>query len=74
MCFVFEVVKTVAPNLLSGIFSIVEVPVELITSTIGSALLNMSCPALTDLSIGGQSFEKGVESMFPGASKSHGAL
>jgi hypothetical protein len=74
MCFVFEAVKTLAPNFLSTIFSVLEVPLELITDTLGSALLGLSCPALTDLTIGGQSFEKGIVKMFPGASKSHGAL
>lgn len=74
ICFVFEAIKTLAPNFLSTIFSVLEAPLDLITSTLGSTLLNMSCPALTDLTIGGQSFEEGIGKMFPGASKSHGAF
>lgn len=46
----------------------------MITDTLGSALLNFTCPALTDLTIGGQNFEDGLKSMFPGAAKSGGAF
>jgi hypothetical protein len=71
VCFVFEVVKTLAPNSLSSLFSVLEVPLQLITSTIGSVLLNMSCPALTDLTVGGQNFVEGIQNLFPGAAKSN---
>jgi len=67
LCFVFEIVKTVAPNSLSTLFSVLKVPLELITDTIGAALLNISCPAFADLTVGGQSFEEGVQNLFPGA-------
>ncbi|RFU33006.1 heme-thiolate peroxidase, partial [Scytalidium lignicola] len=74
LCFSFEVVKTLAPNSLSTLFSVLDVPLQLITDTVGSALLNFACPALSDLTIGGQSFEKGIQKMFPGAAKSKGAF
>ncbi|KAN0120082.1 Cloroperoxidase [Hyaloscypha variabilis] len=74
MCFVFEAVKTLAPNSLSTLFSVLEIPLELITDTLGSALTGLSCPALTDLTIGGQGFEDAITTMFPGARKSGGAL
>ncbi|KAH8805188.1 oxidase [Xylogone sp. PMI_703] len=74
ICFVFEVVQTLAPNSLSPLFSVLDVPLQLVTNTLGSALLNFTCPALKDLTVGGQSFEKGIQSMFPGAAKSGSAF
>jgi hypothetical protein len=74
LCFAFEVVKLLAPNSLSTLFSVLDVPLQMITDTLGSALLNFTCPALTDLTIGGQNFEDGLKSMFPGAAKSGGAF
>lgn len=74
MCFVFEAVKTLAPNSLSTLFSVLEIPLELITDTLGSALTGLSCPALTDLTIGGQGFEDAIATMFPGARTIGGAL
>ncbi|KAF7558013.1 heme-thiolate peroxidase [Cylindrodendrum hubeiense] len=67
LCFVFEVVKTVSPNSLSTLFSIIEGPLSLITDTLGASILDLSCPAFDDLSVGGKSFEKGIKSKFPGA-------
>lgn len=74
LCFVFEVVKTAAPNSLSTIFSIIDAPLKLITDSLGSALLNLSCPAFGDLLVGGQRFDDGIKGMFPGASKSGSAI
>ena len=74
LCFVFEVVKTLAPNSLSTLFSVLDVPLQLITETVGAALLNFTCPALTDLMIGGQGFEEVIQNMFPGAAKSGSAF
>ncbi|KAF5027001.1 hypothetical protein F66182_875 [Fusarium sp. NRRL 66182] len=67
MCFVFEVVKTVAPNYLSTVFEIIRAPLELITDTVGSALLDLACPAFDDLTFGAKGFEDGVMDKFPGA-------
>jgi hypothetical protein len=68
LCFIFEIVKTVAPNSLSTIFSIIAAPLELITDAIGSTLLNLACPAFKDLTVGRQDFEDGIKDKFPGAS------
>ncbi|KAH7180040.1 Chloroperoxidase [Fusarium flagelliforme] len=67
LCFVFEVVKTVSPNSLSGLFSIVAPPLKLITDALGTALLDLPCPAFKDLQVGGESFSKGIQKKFPGA-------
>ncbi|CZR68780.1 related to oxidase [Phialocephala subalpina] len=74
LCFAFEVVKLLAPNSLSTLFSVLDVPLQMITDTLGSALLNFTCPALTDLTLGGQGFEEDLESMFPGVAKSGSAF
>lgn len=74
MCFVFEVVKTVAPNSLSTLFSIIRVPLKLVTDTLGAAILNLACPAFGDIAVGGKSFEDGMELKFPGAKLSGSAL
>lgn len=74
LCLAFEVVKTAAPNELSTLFTLIEEPLQLITNSLGSALANLSCPAFSDLTVGGQSFEKGIQSKFPGAKKSRGGL
>ncbi|KAG9494907.1 hypothetical protein J7337_013136 [Fusarium musae] len=68
LCFVFEIVKTVAPNSLSTLFSIIATPLELITDALGSAVLNLACPAFKDLTVGGTDFEDGIKKKFPGAS------
>ncbi|KAF4972594.1 hypothetical protein FSARC_867 [Fusarium sarcochroum] len=67
LCFVFEVIKTAAPNSLSTIFNVIRAPLELITDALGSALLDITCPAFKDLTVGGTSFEKGIQEKFPGA-------
>ncbi|XEV01096.1 hypothetical protein FSHL1_006383 [Fusarium sambucinum] len=65
LCFVFEVVKTASPNSLSNIFSTLA-PLKLITDTLGSALLDLSCPALKDLTVGGESLVQGLKKKYPG--------
>ncbi|KAJ4312889.1 hypothetical protein N0V84_009698 [Fusarium piperis] len=67
LCFVFQIVKTVAPNSLSTLFRIIEVPLKLLTDALGAAILDLACPAFKDLTIGGKSFEEGIQDQFPGA-------
>lgn len=67
LCFVFEIVKTAAPNSLSTLFEIISKPLELITDAVGSALLDVTCPAFKDLTVGGKSLDEGLASKFPGA-------
>jgi hypothetical protein len=74
LCFVFEAVRTLAPNLLSSLFSVLEAPLKLFTDTLVSALTSLACPALTDSKIGGQGFEDAIKTMIPGARKSGGAF
>jgi hypothetical protein len=74
LCFVFEVVKTVTPNSLSTLFAVIEKPLSLITGTLGAAALNLACPAFKDLTVGGNSFEDGIQKKFPGAKLSGSVL
>lgn len=74
MCFVFEVVKTLAPNMLSPLFTVLDIPLKMITDTLEAPLLNFTCPALADLTVGGNSFEEGIKNMFPGATRSGSVL
>ncbi|KAK1978651.1 oxidase [Colletotrichum cereale] len=74
LCFVFEILKTVAPNSLSTIFTIVEKPLNMVTDAIGTALLSLSCPAFKDMEVGGQSLDEGLKAMYPGARMSGNVL
>lgn len=74
LCFVFEVVKLAAPNILSNIFATIATPLQTLTDAIGSAVLNMSCPAFDDLTVGGKDLATGLGDMFPGAGKSGSVL
>ncbi|KAH7136931.1 oxidase [Dactylonectria estremocensis] len=74
LCFVFEIVKTVSPNSLSTLFSIIKVPLKLITDTLGAAVLDLACPAFDDMTVGGKTFEEGITSQFPGAEWSGNVL
>ncbi|RGP71763.1 hypothetical protein FSPOR_3129 [Fusarium sporotrichioides] len=67
LCFVFEVAKTASPNSLSGLFSIAVPPLRFLADALSTALLDLSCHALKDLTVGGESFTKGIQKKFPGA-------
>ncbi|KAL5345964.1 hypothetical protein ACLOAV_008994 [Pseudogymnoascus australis] len=69
LCFVFEVLKTLSPNSLSTVFDIIEVPLQILFDTLGTALLDLTCPAFKDLTMGGEGLGDAIESMFPGAAK-----
>ncbi|GKU06193.1 oxidase [Fusarium langsethiae] len=64
---VFEVVKTASPNSLSSLFSIVVPPLRFLADALSTALLDLSCHALKDLTVCGESFTKGMQKKFPGA-------
>ncbi|TEA13002.1 Dothistromin biosynthesis peroxidase dotB [Colletotrichum sidae] len=74
LCFVFEVLKTASPGSLSTIFSIIEVPLKMVMDSVGAALLDLSCPAFEDMTVGGKSFEDGIRGRYPGAERSGNVL
>ncbi|KAK2016858.1 oxidase [Colletotrichum eremochloae] len=67
LCFVFEVLKTVSPNSLSTIFTIIEKPFSMVTDALGTAMLNLACPAFKDMQVGGKSLDEGLKAQYPGA-------
>lgn len=74
LCFTFEVVKTVSPNFLSTIFTLIEKPLRLITDAIGVSILNLDCPAFKDLTVGGNTFRDAISQQFPGAKQAGSVL
>lgn len=67
ICFVSEVLKTVAPNILSNILTTVTAPLEMLIDALGLDILNLTCPAFEDMTMGGKSLFEGLEDVFPGA-------
>lgn len=67
LCFVSEVVKTVAPNILSNILTTIAAPLEMLIDALGLEILNLTCPAFEDMTMGGKSLFDGLEDVFPGA-------
>jgi hypothetical protein len=74
ICFIFEVVKSIAPESLSGVFETVTVPLQMVLDILATPLLDLECPALEDLKVGGSSYEEGIQMLFPGAKLSGGGL
>lgn len=76
LCFVFEVLKFVSPNALSGLFSTLEVPLDLLNNVLDDSVLDLGlgCPAFKDLTAGGKPVWEGLEDLFPGALKSASIL
>jgi hypothetical protein len=74
ICFIFEVVKSIAPDTLSGVFETVTVPLQMVLDILATPLLDLECPALEDLKVGGSSYEEGIQKLFPGAKLSGGGL
>jgi hypothetical protein len=74
ICFIFEVVKSIAPESLSGIFETVTIPLQIVLDILATPLLDLECPALEDLKVGGSSYEEGIQMLFPGAKLSGGGL
>jgi hypothetical protein len=70
LCFVFEVLKFASPNALDGLYSTLAEPLEWVTNILSVPLLNMTCPALQDLQMGGKPFWEAIQNDFPGALKS----
>ncbi|KAK7705981.1 hypothetical protein SLS57_009898 [Botryosphaeria dothidea] len=74
LCFVFELLKTFAPNSLSPLLSTLEVPLKLITDTLATPLLSLACPAWKDMTEGGEPLWDAIQTKFPGAGKAGSSL
>lgn len=74
LCFAFQVLRFVAPNSLSGLFTTITAPLELITNALAQPILDLECPALESLKAGGTNWLAGIEKLYPGAAASKGGL
>ncbi|KAI6778370.1 Aromatic peroxygenase-like protein [Emericellopsis cladophorae] len=74
LCFSLELVKTFAPNSLSGLFRTLAKPLKLVNDALLDPLLDLNCPAFDALSKGGDDIIEGLMEKFPGAKKSGFAL
>lgn len=74
VCFAMEVVKTMSPNSLSGLYRTLSVPLSLLTNAIATPLLDLACPAFADMTLDGQPYWQALQNIYPGALKSGGAL
>ncbi|OCL08805.1 putative oxidase [Glonium stellatum] len=74
LCFAFQIVKFASPNILSGFFSTIDVPLEMVTKALAVPLLSLDCPAWDDLNRGGEPIWEKLQELFPGAAKSGFAL
>jgi hypothetical protein len=74
LCFALQAVKTLAPNSLGALFSILDVPLQLLDQAVLGSLLNLSCPAWGDLTMGGGDLFSGLMAKYPGARRSGAAF
>ncbi|OOQ83922.1 oxidase [Penicillium brasilianum] len=70
LCFVFEVLKFASPNALASLYSTLAEPLDFVGNALSVPLLNVTCPALQDLQMGGKPFWEAIQNDFPGALKS----
>jgi hypothetical protein len=74
LCLAFEVIKTASPNMLSSVWATLAGPLQLLTNALATPLLDLACPALADLTLGGQPFWTVLENEYPGAKKANSSL
>ncbi|PSN64891.1 Cloroperoxidase [Corynespora cassiicola Philippines] len=74
LCFVLQLLKTFAPNSLSGILKTLEGPLKLVDDIIATPLLSLACPAWKDLTEGGETLWQEIQDTFPGAGNASSSL
>jgi hypothetical protein len=74
MCFVLELVKTFAPNSLSGLLKTIDAPLKLVLDIINVPLLSLACPAWKDLTEGGEPLWDAIQVKYSGAKKAGSSL
>lgn len=74
LCLVFEVLKFASPNALSGIYKTLAAPLQAIENVIEAPILNLTCPAFKDLTIGGQPLWDALLDKFSGAKMANAAF
>lgn len=74
ICFVLQILKTFAPNSLSGLLTVIDVPLKLVLDTINVPLLSLACPAWRDLKAGGEPLWDAIQETYSGAKKAGSSL
>ena len=74
ICFALEVVKVVSPDAISGLYTLVSGPLNMILNAVAGPIASLACPPLMDLQMGGTKWEEEIQKLFPGAKKSRGGL
>lgn len=74
LCFALQVVGSVAPDSLSGLFSIITKPLQLLTNTLGADLLSLSCPPAHELSYNDKPVCESLKSTFAGPARAGACL
>ncbi|KAI1812849.1 Chloroperoxidase [Poronia punctata] len=67
ICFTLTILKTFVPNSLSTVVKLLEAPLKLVNKALLSPLLDLSCPAFKDLTLGGEDLYNGLLNKYPGA-------
>lgn len=65
MCFALEIIKTLAPSMLSSTFRVVGDVLGMLTDAL--PFLSLDCPVYSDLAMGGSSLEDLILNTYPGA-------
>lgn len=74
LCFVLQIVGSFAPDSLSGLFSIIAKPLQLLTDTLGADLLSLSCPPAYELSYNDKPVCESFKSTFAGPRRAGACL
>ncbi|KAF7715040.1 Chloroperoxidase domain-containing protein [Penicillium ucsense] len=70
LCFAFEVLRFASPNALSSLYSTLAQPLAFLGNILATPLLDITCPAMKDLQVGGKPFWQAIQDDFPGAKMS----
>jgi hypothetical protein len=74
VCFALTVLRTFTPNSLSTAFKLLEGPLKLVNDALLDPLLDLSCPAFGELTMGGEDLWTALLDRYPGAEQSGRAL
>ncbi|KAI0533778.1 Chloroperoxidase [Xylaria digitata] len=70
ICFALNVLKTLTPTGLSSVVKVITLPLKLIDDALLHPLLDLSCPAFADLTLGGEDLWSALLDRYPGAQRS----
>jgi len=70
VCLALEAVKTFAPNSLSSLFKVLEIPLGLVNDAVLGPLLSLDCPVFRDLTMDGTDLLAALLRTYPGAGRS----